>query len=318
MAGHPRENCDTKLSDDCPQGNRKRSVRPPPRGTRLSLATSVRPRLRNALRKLRTIPLTGAHPGCVATAPQEMLDFLAMLAGLKPVYLLGRGLDDPRWVGCVLKIAREMDLRTVQARYWDALSCDQGLASSYREKDNVAARDAFYITSRRAVAQQVVRIRDTGKITLEEESRLLGYPICCVEEHYRRDLAMKQGYALMLRRIGRGDEAEMHRLVAEDAPLSPETDDERRLIGFATTVRCAPFTSVNMCESCATGENTPAIRLGRTYRRLAMALDPLLTAEISAISLWVNTRVACSRRARYCCTLALTLAIAPRHWLPPM
>lgn len=262
---------------------------------RPSLGTSLnKPLLRNALRKLRKIPLTGAHPAYVATAPQEMLDFLAMLVGLKPVYLLGRGLDDPRWVSGVLKIAREMNLHTVRAPYWDAFPCREGHAPSYREEDEVASQEAFYITKLPAVARQVIGIRDRGKITMEEESRLLGYPICCVEEHYRRAHAMNEGYALMLRRGGRGDDVEMRRLFAKDVPLSPKTDNERRLIEFATKIRCAPLTSVNMCESCASGENTPAIRLGQAYSGLAIAVDPPLVAEITAVNSWVNAKTSCS------------------------
>ena len=251
------------------------------------------PLLRNALKKLRKIPLTGPHPAYLIAAPQEMLDFLAMLAGLKPVYLLGRGLDDPRWMGGVLRIAREMNLRTVEAPYWDAAPRGEGLMAQYRVENEVGPQKAFYITKSPAVADQVIRIRGQGQIAIEEEARLLGYPICCVEEHYRRAYAMNEGYALMLRRAGRGNDSEMRRLIAEDAPLSPETDDEKRLIEFATKIRCAPFTSVNMCEACAAGRDTgAAMRLGQAYRRLAMVVDPSLAAEINAINSWADAKVA--------------------------
>jgi hypothetical protein len=49
-------------------------------------STIDRSRLRQALRKLREIPFSRDDLSNVATAPQEMLDFLAMLAGLKPVF----------------------------------------------------------------------------------------------------------------------------------------------------------------------------------------------------------------------------------------
>lgn len=149
-----------------------------------SLVNSLnKPLLRNALRKLRQIPLTGTHPAYMATAPQETLDFLAMLAGLKPVYLLGRGLDDPRWVGGVLEIAREMNFHTVQAPYWDALPSDGGLPPSYNEGHDVASREAFYVTKLHAIEHQLIGIRDKGKITMEEESHLREHALlsvpCC-------------------------------------------------------------------------------------------------------------------------------------------
>ena len=51
-----------------------------------------KPRLRNALKKLRRIPFDRGDPYNQAIAPQEMLDFLAMISGLKPVVLIGRGI----------------------------------------------------------------------------------------------------------------------------------------------------------------------------------------------------------------------------------
>ena len=57
-----------------------------------------KPRLRNALKKLRRIPFDREDPYNLATAPLEMLEFLAMIAGLKPVVLIGRGFDDQNWI----------------------------------------------------------------------------------------------------------------------------------------------------------------------------------------------------------------------------
>ena len=66
----------------------------------LDTAMSVnKPRLRSALKKLRQVRFDRSDSANVGMAPQEMLDFPAMLAGLKPVCLVGRGFDDPDWVG---------------------------------------------------------------------------------------------------------------------------------------------------------------------------------------------------------------------------
>ena len=51
-----------------------------------------KPVLRNALKKLRAVPFDRNEYANVMIAPQEMLDFLAMVAGIKPVYLLGADL----------------------------------------------------------------------------------------------------------------------------------------------------------------------------------------------------------------------------------
>ena len=69
-----------------------------------------KPHLRNVLKKLRAIqfdagPIDAREAWDQATAAQEMLDFLAMLAGLKPVYLAGRGFGPPSWLQGVQAIA---------------------------------------------------------------------------------------------------------------------------------------------------------------------------------------------------------------------
>ena len=79
-----------------------------------------KPRLRNALNKLRRIPFDRGDPYNQAIAPQEMLDFLAMISGLKPVVLIGRGFDDPQWVKGVKSIANEMRLHVIQGLKWHA------------------------------------------------------------------------------------------------------------------------------------------------------------------------------------------------------
>ena len=50
--------------------------------------------LRNTLKKLIAIGVSLKDVHEHATAAQETLDFLAMLAGLKPVMMLGRGFDN--------------------------------------------------------------------------------------------------------------------------------------------------------------------------------------------------------------------------------
>ena len=92
-----------------------------------------KPRLRNALKKLRQVPLDHTNPANVAMAPQEMLDYLAMLAGLKPVCLVGRGFDDSDWVAGVERLAREMRLQVVNGAKWHAESEHAGLPDWYSD-----------------------------------------------------------------------------------------------------------------------------------------------------------------------------------------
>lgn len=77
--------------------------------------------LRSTLRELRGIEFDRTEYANLAMAPQEMLDFLATLDGLKPVYLLGRGFDDPNWIKGVQEIANKKRLHIVPGAYWGAV-----------------------------------------------------------------------------------------------------------------------------------------------------------------------------------------------------
>ena len=79
-------------------------------------------RLRNTLKKLNRIGPGDVDPLVVA---QEALDYLSMMAGIKPVMLLGRGYNDQGWIKGVLQIATDQNLQVIEGPFWDA-SADSG------------------------------------------------------------------------------------------------------------------------------------------------------------------------------------------------
>ena len=141
-----------------------------------------KPRLRNALKKLRRIPFDRGDPYNQAITPQEMLDFLAMISGLKPVVLIGRGFDDPQWVKGVKSIANEMRLHVIQGLKWHAQPELIGLPEWYASTDQekLSENPVFYICKSRSISKIAFEICNAGSITIEQESFLLGYPHCCV------------------------------------------------------------------------------------------------------------------------------------------
>ena len=85
-------------------------------------------RLRNTLKKLAAIGHGATDSDDHATAAQEALDFLAMLAGLKPVAMLGRGFADRHWIEGTVKIATDLELHIVEGPYWDPYRSPGGCA----------------------------------------------------------------------------------------------------------------------------------------------------------------------------------------------
>ena len=239
-------------------------------------------RLRNTLKKLRRIPLDRSDPTNVAMAPQEMLDFLAMLAGLKAVCLLGRGFDDATWVASVEALAHDMRLHAIRGPEWYAEPKHIGLPAWYSEV-NTSVRSgepALYVCRSRAVADELRQVCAAGSITMEQEAMLLGYPLCCVKDRYRRTRLMNEAFSLMLHRTAEGNETKMKHIVRESTGMSAETEQERRLIEEVRPFAPASFTSINMCPSCANKPDSPAVKVSRAYEHLARSISPDLANEI--------------------------------------
>lgn len=243
-----------------------------------------KPFLRNALKKLRAIPFDESEHANVMMAPQEMLDFLAMIEGIKPVYLLGRGFDDPQWIEGVIALAKNMGLHVAEGTMWSAKPVSEDLPEWFRDEVTEAGPDgtAFYISRTRAAADAVQAAIDNPPITMEEEARLLGYPVCCVRAHYERDALFDRAFYMLVERTGGGDIAEMQRILREDVEMAPETDEEKAMVKAATEFTPAPFTSFHVCDECASDPSRPAGQLSRRYEEFARAIDGGLADMIAA------------------------------------
>ena len=244
-------------------------------------------RLRNTLKKLVAIGVSPEDGHEHATAAQETLDFLAMLAGLKPVMMLGRGFDNTQWIKGALQIAVDLNLHIVEGPYWDAVPTPAGLPEWYIEHTRAAFEGfrAHYICKARATADEVVGLCQTGTPSVADEARLLGYPVCCVEAHYLRNREYQMVWLSILGREAGGQEAEMRRLLADGATLTPANDDERARFEATIRVRTVAFTSVNMCQACEESSDGPARRMSRHYGELARALDQGLARKLAAASI---------------------------------
>jgi hypothetical protein len=230
-----------------------------------------KPRLRRVLRRLRATP----HGGEPAAAAQEALDFLAMMAGVKPVYLY-RGPEEPAWTGAVREVAAEQGFRVVVGGYWDARVSLAGLPDWYVRamRESMAVGAALYVTRTRANAEAVEAVCETLAPSVEEEARLLGYPPCCVAGHYERARSYHQLMIRAATRAAEGDEARCYEMIAAQAP--PELiDDEQADLSRVMDMVPLPYTSVIMCRDCVDLKAaSPAARLSRRYADLARSVDP--------------------------------------------
>jgi len=224
--------------------------------------------LRGVLRKL---PI-GDDPEFAPVFAQEALDFLAVIAGMKPVYVLGRPPLDEAWDAAVLGAARALRLHIVEAPYWQAADTLAGFPAWFREsvQDKLADMTAIYISKSPIVAPR----------SFAEEARLLGFPECCVAAHYEREQAFNAAWLEDLRIAAHGDEAEMRRLLEDDEGLDFDDLPEETLARYAAAAdfEPAPFTSINMCADCRAKQDSPAREIGARYAALAREIDPDLYA----------------------------------------
>lgn len=229
-------------------------------------------RLRRALRRLLKIPAVGDE----AEIAQESLDFLALLAGLKPVYVLGRGFDDPVWIDGVRALATEYRLNAVTGPLWQPDEHVRALPEWYAKymRAGIAAKRAAYISKTRATHAAVLAACATGTPTIAEEARLLGFPECCVAAHYERVRAFHSLVLAILSRRTGGDADAMQTLLANGEKLVPEYEEERAAYDRAIKLRPGPFTSLNLCAPCSQSTTSPGMRIVERYGDLAAAIDP--------------------------------------------
>ncbi len=232
------------------------------------------PRLRSLLKKLHAAPIAWNAPYVAATAGQEALDFIAMAAGMKPVYLTGRGFDEAGWRETVEAVARTGGFHVHAGPYWYAGPTDETLPAWFiaPARERLAAGRACYVAKTRRIACELAELAAGAPPSLAQEARLLGFPECCVAAHYAAAAALERIRFDLIRVRAGGKEAEMRRLAATGQPILPETDAERARMAEAVQIRPARHTSLNLCPACAADPQSPGQRVAAGYAALARAL----------------------------------------------
>lgn len=230
--------------------------------------------LLRTFRKLQGLPRDGSGCHNEKAYRQECLDFLAMVAGMKAAFMTGRGFDDPEWIMGAIGVARKMGLRVRVGSMWRAKPIRADLPDWFAEfAEGARGGDAVFICTERETAEALNWALQRGRVTIAGEAHLLGYPKCCVTAEYRRDEYLDRAYHMILERTANGDEAQIRRLIDEGAQLYPKTPEEEALLEKASQINVAPYTSINMCESCLLDPNSPARRLSERYEQLAYFID---------------------------------------------
>ena len=240
-------------------------------------------KLRKAAERLKQIPWDTASNYNRLVAPQEILDFLAMLGGLKPVYVLGRGFDDPRWIRGIRELSVDLGLFVLDGLPWEPPVAEGPLPLWYREYLHRLEfqRVVSYIARLEPVAEEVFPLSQSGYVTEAEEARLLGYPECCVRGYHATLRKINEAeYGIALRDSG-GDPENLRARLKEGFVIEARDEEEARALEPNWSL--APFTSVFLCESCQAMEESPGRRLSDRMSRFLAKIDPPLHGILTRI-----------------------------------
>ena len=185
---------------------------------------------------------------------------VAAMAGLKPLALLGQGVNWPGWRDAVAEIAADCGGTAAAGGAWIVPGDMHGLPDWYAGPllEARRGRKTLFVHWSKDLA-----LPEAGLITEGAEARLLGYPPCCVADHHARQRATHRLMADLIHRQGGGDDAQMRRLAKAEVVLRPHRREDWARWRMATRCVPAPFTSVNMCEACAVDAASPAWTLSR-------------------------------------------------------
>ncbi len=197
----------------------------------------------------------------------EIHDFLAMLDGIKPVFLHGRGVAPKHWIENVLKIATNPELYIVEGPFWDATAYGE-FPEWYADhcRAELQPYRAWYICKDPSIAEDVQKINAAnGRLSMTEEASLLGYPECCVTAHYERARRYHRGSLAILKRLAKSDETKMRDLFFGGANLAPVTPQEINDFDEAFEIHEPAFGSWNLCRACAKETNRTSMELVHQY-----------------------------------------------------
>lgn len=197
----------------------------------------------------------------------EVYDFLALLKGIKPVFLLGRTPMPKELIEKILKLALDLKLFVIEGCLWDATAYGQ-FPKWYTEycRGQMSEFKAWYICREEQFAMSIEKIIDLGGIlSMDEEARLLGYPVCCVNAHYNRAHRYHRGSLSILKRLAKGNEQVMQELAMGNAQLAPKTNEEIEDFDFAFQIQTPHLGSWNMCDECKNGINSSSNELEKKY-----------------------------------------------------
>src|SRR5215831_15257999 len=129
--------------------------------------------VRRVVRELMKVQVDRSGVEAQHVTAQDTLAFAAMLLGMKPVFLLGRGFDDPSWISSVGQLASKLRLEIDEGVCWEPECLRRLDLPTWFRESLTAGPLVTYISSTQPTASEVRKICARGFVSPAEEALLL-------------------------------------------------------------------------------------------------------------------------------------------------
>lgn len=236
--------------------------------------------LRALLRDLQRAPFEREAKVSELEILLDFLEIVAVAAGEKPAHLQGQGMRSRSFMHAVRSVALAHGLMVMETgpllpRFLRAPDYDPRFFEWERQRDREErSREGRVLwVYRDRGLESAIRNAPTGETDV---SAALGYPECCVREHFEAGVRMAEatvrGYQTQ---YGAKDADDFIRLAKENVPVMIAPAD-RPVIRHDVF----PYVQFAACRSCAGSGDSPAAAINWAMKRLAARLSPAFQRAI--------------------------------------
>jgi hypothetical protein len=235
--------------------------------------------LRDLLRDLQAIQFDREDKASDLEILTDYLEIVAVAAGEKPAHLQGQGMRSKSFTHAIHRVAVAHGLLVMQTgpllpRFLRAPSYDPRFFEWERQRDREArAREGQVLwVYRDRDLEPEIRSATDGTT---DASKVLGYPACCVREHFEAGVRMSEAIVKCYEtRYGAKDADDFIRLTKENAPVTIPPADRPRIR------HVFPYVQFSACGACAESPTSPAAEINWAMKRLASRLSPAFQRAI--------------------------------------
>lgn len=209
----------------------------------------------------------------------DILEVVAVAAGLRPAHLQGQGQHDPRRVAALEGIAHRHGLSTLRTRtlipFFHRSRTYDAQILEFEDADNVRKQqegpEVLWVYADAEVGATLPEVV-AGRAGV---SNALGYPACCEIHHSEQNLAVAEAYVQGI--VDTYHPATADDIVAlwkRDVQVPVAVDPDADILHTGRSLRRFPYIQFIACPTCRSDKDSPSAQVNGRMRDLAFQLSP--------------------------------------------